>query len=289
MRIVVIGGGGQLGHDLLKTFGREDVVSLTHEDVEISDYWSTFKTVKHFLPEIIINLAAYNKVDLAEEEVEFAFKTNAFGVRNLALIAKELNVPLIHLSTDYVFDGKKQEPYEEDDPPNPLNVYGASKLAGEYLLRSTLSHYTIIRTSGLYGIAGSRAKGGNFVETMIRLACEGKEIKVVNDQVLSPTYTVDLCEKIKEIVAKGGCFGLLHITNQGSCSWFEFAHHIFKFMGLEANLIPIPSSEFKAKAKRPKYSVLKNKKLQEMGIEKLRDWKEALKAYLEERRIRCKM
>lgn len=278
-----------MGQDLVKALKDEDPISLTHQDIEIADYPSSLKVVKHFLPEILINVSAYNRVDLAEEEMELAFRTNAFGTRNLALIAKELGIPIIHISTDYVFDGEKGRPYVEEDLPNPLNVYGASKLAGEYLLRSTAPEYTIIRTSGLYGLAGSKAKGGNFVEAMIRLASQGREIRVVNDQILSPTYTVDLSEKIVEIVKKGKCYGLLHITNQGSCSWFEFAHYIFKFMGVEADLLPISSEEFGAKAKRPRYSVLKNEALERLGIERLRHWKEALKAYLEERRRRCRM
>lgn len=289
MRVAVVGAGGQLGRDLVKALKGEDVISLTHQDIEISDYQSSLGIMRHFSPEIIINTSAYNKVDLAEDEMEIAFRTNAFGVRNLALISKELRIPLIHISTDYVFDGEKGEPYLEDDPPNPLNLYGVSKLTGEYLLRSTTKEYSIIRTSGLYGLGGSKGKGGNFVETMIRLASEGKEIRVVNDQVLSPTYTVDLSKKIVELIKMGGSFGILHITNQGSCSWYEFAYHIFKFMGIEANLIPISSKEFGARAERPRYSVLKNSALERLGIERLRDWKEALRSYLDERRARCRM
>jgi len=195
---------------------------------------------------------------------------------------------LVHISTNYVFDGQKREPYTEDDPPNPLSVYGASKLTGEYFARNICPKHFVIRTSGLYGVAGSRAKGGNFVETMIRLAKERKPIRVVTDQVLTPTYTRDLAEKIKELL-QTEAYGLYHITNSGQCSWYEFAAKIFELLGGKPDFGPTTSAEFGAKAKRPAYSVLAHERLKQLGLDDLRLWPEALEAYLEEkgyRRIR---
>jgi dTDP-4-dehydrorhamnose reductase len=183
------------------------------------------------------------------------------------------------MSTDYVFRGEKKDPYVEDDLLRPLNVYGVSKLAGEYFVQNICQKYFIVRTSGLYGLAGSRGKRGNFVELMLRLAQEGKEIRVVDDQVLTPTYTMDLARKIKELIAMEQ-FGLYHITNNGQCSWYEFAKEIFEASHLQANLHKTTTREFGARARRPDYSVLRNRALEKIGMDDLRTWKEALRAYL---------
>jgi dTDP-4-dehydrorhamnose reductase len=186
------------------------------------------------------------------------------------------------MSTDYVFGGEKRAPYTEDDAPNPLNVYGVSKLAGEYFVRALCPKHFIVRTSGLYGVAGSSGKGGNFVETMIRLAKEGKPIRVVTDQVLTPTYTRDLAHKIKELL-QTEAYGVYHITNSGQCSWYEFAAKIFELLSLKPDFGPTTSAEFGAKAKRPAYSVLAHGRLAQLGLDDLRSWPEALAAYLEEK------
>ena len=294
MRIVVIGSDGQLGSDLMRVLEGKHAIGLSHQNIEITDFLGSQKMLEEYSPDIIINTAAYNKVDDAEDEPELAFQVNAFGPRNLALIARELGATLVHISTDYVFNGAKTNPYFEWDLANPLSVYGASKLAGENLVKIALREhpYFIIRTSGLYGQAGSKAKRGNFVETILRLAEKRDKIfEVVNDQILTPTYTLDLAEKIVELIMadktnKKNFYntyqGICHITNNGSCSWYEFAKKIFELAGLEMRVVPISSKQFGAKAKRPGYSVLNNVYLRILDLKSMRPWQEALRAYLEE-------
>jgi len=282
MRLLVIGASGQLGTDLVKVMDDWDLVPITHADLDICDFVYTRKVIEEKKPDVVINTAAFNRVDDCEEEVSKAFWVNAFAVRNLAQVCADLDCILVHISTDYVFDGRKKEPYTEEDPPNPLSVYGASKLTGEYFVRNICPKHFVIRTSGLYGVAGSRAKGGNFVETMIRLAREGKPIRVVNDQVLTPTYTKDLAQKITEL-SQTEAYGLYHITNSGQCSWYEFASKIFELVGVKPDFRPTTTAEFGAKAKRPAYSVLAHEGLMRLGLGDLRPWQEALAAYLIEK------
>ena len=279
--MAIVGAGGQLGTDLVRVMQDWHVIPLTHADLDICDFVYTRKVLEDAKPDIVINTAAFNRVDDCEVEVSKAFWVNAFAVRNLAQICADLGCVFVHISTNYVFDGKKREPYTEDDPPNPLSVYGASKLTGECFARNICPKHFVIRTSGLYGVAGSRAKGGNFVETMIRLAKEGKPIRVVNDQVLTPTYTKDLAEKIKELV-QTEAYGLYHITNSGECSWYEFAAKIFEFLGLKPDFGPTTTAEYGARARRPAYSVLAQKKLKHLGLGDMRSWSEALAEYLRE-------
>jgi dTDP-4-dehydrorhamnose reductase len=278
----VLGATGQLGTDLLKTLIDWDLIPLSHSDLDVCDFIYTRKVLSDARPNIVINTVAFTRVDDCEEEVSKAFWVNAFAVRNLAEVCADLNCMLMHISTDYVFGGEKRTPYTEDDTPNPLNVYGVSKLAGEYFVRNICPKHFIIRTSGLYGVAGSSGKGGNFVETMIRLAKERKPIRVVTDQVLTPTYTRDLAEKIKELLTTEA-YGLYHITNSGHCSWYEFAAKIFVLLGLKPDFGPTTSAEFGAKAKRPAYSVLAHERLKRLGLDDLRPWPEALEAYLKEK------
>ena len=280
-RVVIIGANGQLGTDLVKVMQDWHIIPLTHADLDICDFVYTRKVLENAKPDIVINTAAFNRVDDCEEEVSKAFWVNAFAVRNLAQICADLDCVFVHISTNYVFDGQKREPYTEDDLPNPLSVYGASKLTGEYFARNICPRHFVIRTAGLYGVAGSRAKGGNFVETMIRLAKEGKPIRVVNDQVLTPTYTKDLAEKIKELV-QTEAYGLYHITNSGECSWYEFAAKVFEFLGLKPNFGPTTTVEYGARARRPAYSVLAQEKLKRLGLSDMRTWPEALAEYLRE-------
>jgi dTDP-4-dehydrorhamnose reductase len=281
-RIVVLGATGQLGTDLLKTLIDWDLIPLSHSDLDVCDFIYTRKVLSDARPDIVINTVAFTRVDDCEEEVSKAFWVNAFAVRNLAEVCADLDCTLMHISTDYVFGGEKRTPYTEDDTPNPLNVYGVSKLAGEYFVRNICPKHFIIRTSGLYGVAGSSGKGGNFVETMIRLAKERKPIRVVTDQVLTPTYTRDLAEKIKELL-QTGAYGLYHITNSGHCSWYEFAAKIFELLGLKPDFGPTTSVGFGAKARRPAYSVLAHERLKRLGLDDLRPWPEALEAYLKEK------
>ncbi|MCC7354843.1 MAG: dTDP-4-dehydrorhamnose reductase, partial [Anaerolineae bacterium] len=200
MRVLLIGAGGQLGSDLVKALAHEDLVALTHSDIEVCDPASVRVALQTHTPQVVINTAAFHRVDDCEREPERAFAVNVHGARNLALACKEQGCALLHMSTDYVFDGRKGSAYDESDVPCPINAYGISKLAGEFFIRYLLDRYYIVRTSGLYGVAGSSGKGGNFVELMLRLAREGKEIKVVNDQTLTPTYTVDLAQALAQLI-----------------------------------------------------------------------------------------
>jgi len=281
-RVAVIGANGQLGADLVQVFADWDLVPLTHADIEICDFVHTREVLGRIKPDVVINTAAFVRVDDCEDEVSKAFWVNAFAVRNLAQVCADLDCMLVHISTDYVFDGKKREPYTEEDLPNPINVYGVSKLAGEHFVQAICEKHLIIRTSGLYGQAGSNGKGGNFVETMIRLAEAGKPIRVVDDQVLAPTHTRDVAGKIRELV-ESSAEGLWHAANAGQCSWYEFAQAIFEELGMKVALEPTTSAAFGAKARRPAYSVLAQERLKQLGPSDLRSWAEALKAFLDER------
>lgn len=282
MRVMLTGAHGQLGSDLAKEMADEKLVPLGHQDVEVCDYESVQAAMDRHRPEVVINTAAYHKVDECERNVEKSFAVNAFGVRNVALACRKHEAILLHMSTDYVFDGRKGEPYLETDAPNPINVYGISKLAGEYFVCYLLDRYFIVRSSGLYGVAGSSGKGGNFVELMLRLAREGKDIRVVHDQRLTPTHTVDLARKIHELIATEH-YGLYHVTNSGHCSWYEFAQAIFEKTGLSPNVQPTTTEAFGAVANRPRHSVLARNALSKIGLDDLRTWNRALDAYLEAR------
>lgn len=290
MRIILIGADGQLGSDLVKEIPPGELFPLTEEDMDIANRDLTLKVLKGYSPDVVINTAAYNDVDGCEDNELKAFEINARGAKNVALACKSCGAMMVHFSTDYVFDGRKKEPYLESDVPNPLSTYGLSKRAGEHYVQTLLdpNKYLLIRTSGLFGTAGCKGKGRkNFVEAMLNLSEKKEEIKVLNDQILSPTYTADLAKKVKELILAnreglGNC-GLYHITNNGQCSWFEFARKIFELSGVEVNLKPIGTEEFGARAKRPPYSVLRNYRLEGQGHDDLRPWPEALKAYLEER------
>jgi dTDP-4-dehydrorhamnose reductase len=282
MTTLLIGSNGQLGTELRQAFNDHDLVPLTHADCELTDPAQVRDTFRKYRPGLILNTAAYHRVDECEDEAERAFAVNAIAVRDLAIAAKEIGAILVHFSTDYVFDGRQRRPYREGDPPGPLSVYATSKLAGEHFVRAVLDRYFLVRTCGLYGIAGSRDKGGNFIETILRLASEGKEIRVVDDQVLTPTSAKELAWKVKQVVDTGQ-YGLYHITNNGACSWYGFARAIFEIAGLAPSLRATTSAAFGARANRPAYSVLDNANLRQIGLEDLRDWRGALKEYLEER------
>ena len=281
MKIVVIGANGQVGNNLLKVLSAEnEVIPLTHEDMDITDLNKTRETLLRIKPESVINTAAYHKTDECEENPEKSFLVNSIAVRNLALTCKEMGSSLVHFSTDYVFDGRKNEPYTEDDPPNPINVYGVSKLAGEIFVRNTLEEHYIIRPSGIFGKAKKVGKE-NFITKMLRLARERGRLRDVDDQIFSPTYARDLAEKIAELI-KTGKYGTYHITNSGHCSWYELAKTAFELAKVDVELRPVKSHEFPTKAKRPPYSVLENRNLKRIGLTPLRHWKEALKDYLRE-------
>jgi dTDP-4-dehydrorhamnose reductase len=285
MKIALIGANGQLGSDLVKMLRpAHDLIPLTHADVEITDRASVDAMMQAHRPDLVMNMAAFHKVDACEEQIEPAFAVNTYGVRNLALTCRAHGAALLHMSSDYVFGGDKTRatPYVETDSPAPINVYGIAKLAGEHFVRYLMDRHFILRVTGLYGVAGSSGKGGNFVELMLRLAKEGKSIRVVDDQRMTPTYTVDLARQIAALIETEH-YGLYHATNQGSSTWYEFAAEIFRRSGLTPSLGKAKTGDFGEKATRPAYSVLENKALQAIGLDRMRPWQEALAAYLEER------
>jgi dTDP-4-dehydrorhamnose reductase len=282
MRIAILGSQGQLGRDLVPRLVGE-VIPLTRTDIDLAKPETIGPKLRELRPDVIVNCAAYNLVDKAEDDPDAAFQTNAWGVRELAQVAAELGSMLVHFSTDYVFglDSQRTTPWPESATPGPVSQYGQSKLAGESFVRSICPRHLVIRTCGLYGVWGSGGKGGNFIETMLRLAGQGKPLKVVNDQRCTPTYTADLAERAAEWIAAGEQ-GLIHMTSAGDCTWYELAKETFRQAGITVDLSPITSAEFGAKARRPAYSVLANERLVVAG-KPLRDWREALAAYLIER------
>lgn len=287
-KIAIIGANGQLGNDLQKVLSKENgytVFPLIHVDIEISDPESIKNSLNNINPDIVINAAAYNNVDESESNPQKAFLVNGLANKYLAEYCKKTNSVLVYISSDYVFgaDEKRNTPYIESDCPGPINAYGISKLAGEYFVFSTCKKYFVIRTSGLFGVADSSGKGGNFITTMLQLAKEKKEISVVNDQIISPTYTGDLAKQVV-ILLRTNNYGLYHAASEGQCSWYEFSKEIFRLMGIPATLEAVTTDIFNAKAKRPAYSVLENEKLKKIGIHNMQDWHISLKEYLKEKR-----
>ncbi|MBA4066499.1 MAG: dTDP-4-dehydrorhamnose reductase [Isosphaera sp.] len=286
MRIAVLGAAGQLGRDLAPRLPGE-VVPLSRADLDLARPETVAPALAAARPDVFVNCAAYNFVDKAEAEPEAAAAANAWGVRLLARACADSGVRLVHFSTDYVFglDAARTAPLTEDDPPGPLSVYGVSKLAGEYAARAASPGHLVVRTCGLYGRWGSGGKGGNFVETMLRVAGQGKPLRVVVDQRCTPSYTVDVAEAAAGLI-RAGASGLYHVTNAGSCSWFEFASEIFRLAGLKPDLGTVTSAERKDPARRPPFSVLSNAKLVAAGVPSPRPWPEALAAYLAERSVK---
>ncbi len=280
MLVGIIGGSGQLGNDLLSLLNRgvEGIdlgrVAYGSDDVNICDLEAIDKFVSVFRPDVLISTAAYNRVDDCEWDQARAFEVNALGTRYLADVCAKYNACLVWFSTDFVFDGKRTTPFMEDDPVAPLSLYGCSKAAGEMLIRATLDRHVIIRTSSLYGVAGSRGKGGNFVKSILAKLSQGDSPAVVDDLIMSPTYTKDLAAEVVDIIQSGET-GTFHAANSGSCSWYEFACEIAKQSG-HSN-VPIyrqPATNTGA-ARRPAYSALSSSRRPA-----LRSWEEALAEYL---------
>jgi dTDP-4-dehydrorhamnose reductase len=282
MNIAVIGGNGQLGCDVVNAFAAsgDRVDSLSHAEIEIDKLDSVRSCLEKCNPAIVVNTAAMHHVENCEREPANAYAVNATGIRNLATVTRELGATLIHVSTDYVFDGKKNMPYVEDDLPVPLNVYGNSKLAGEYYARTLNPRHFVLRTSALYGKHPCRAKGGrNFVDLMLELARTRGRVRVVNDEFVSPTSTAELAA---QIVSLGRCdeYGLYHATAEASCSWYEFAREIFSLADVEVKLEMAAPGEFPAKTPRPPYSVLENRGLKRIGLNRFESWQIGLRHYL---------
>lgn len=281
-KVVLLGAKGQLATDVYRVLRCRGAycLPLSHQDLDVCQYHKVVETLRGIRPDTVINTAAFHNVEACEAAPERAFAVNALAVRNLAQVCEDIGARLVHISTDYVFGGDQRSPYREEAPPNPLNVYGVSKAAGEYFVRNLCGRHLIIRTSGLYGVAGASSKGGNFVETMRRLGREKGTVTVVTDQILSPTYTADLAEKIIELVC-AEAQGVFHVTNSGQCSWYEFAKAIFELWDPSVDVKPTTTKDFGSRVARPSYSVLGNFRLQEFGLGVLRPWREALAAYLE--------
>ena len=282
MKVAVIGANGQLGCDVCAAFSAagHEVIPLNHDTVDIVDYASTSAQFDRTKPDLIVNTAAMHNVEACEAAPAKSFEVNGLGARNLSLAADALGAVLLHVSTDYVFDGSKQAPYVESDCPTPLNVYGNTKLAGEYFVRTLARKHFVVRVSGLYGANPCRAKGGdNFVRLMLRLSRERDEIRVVDDEVLTPTYTRDVAAQFVAL-ARLDRYGLYHVTAQGGCSWHRFAARIFDLSGSKVKLSVARSDEFPKKVPRPKYSVLENAALKAAGADLMPDWEDGLKRYM---------
>jgi len=282
MKVAIVGAEGQLGADVCDEFRKnsDEVHPLSHGDVEVADLEQVKRTLTAVEPEVIVNTAAFHNVEQCEQDPAKSFAINALGARNLALVANNLGAILMHVSTDYVFDGSMDRPYEEQDVPRPLNVYGNSKLAGECFVRSTTGRHFVLRTSALYGKHPCRAKGGlNFVELMLKLAREREELRVVGSEVVTPTSTAELARQIVKL-SRCDAFGLYHTTAEGSCSWYEFAREIFMLTDTKIRLNMAAPNEFPSKVLRPTYSVLENRGLKTIGQNLFRDWQEGLREYL---------
>jgi dTDP-4-dehydrorhamnose reductase len=285
VRYVLIGAAGQLGHDLVRTFDLPGaLIPLVRADLDLLDRNALERVLGELRPTHVVNTAAYNLVDRAEDDPAPAFALNAEAVGALADVCQALGATLAHFSTDYVFDGRRATPYDEDDAPAPLSAYGRSKLEGERQALARCRTTFVFRVCGLYGVARSAGKGGtNFVETMLRLAREGQPIRVVSDQVLTPSYTRDLAPKVWRVLARGAP-GVYHLTNAGQTSWFDFAREIFRLSGLTPSLTAVTAAQYgAARARRPAYSVLAHRRLAAAGEDDLRPWPDALAAYLRER------
>jgi dTDP-4-dehydrorhamnose reductase len=259
----------------------DDVLPFTHTQLDVCSEERVLAVVARAKPDVVLNTAAFHKVEECEKKPALAFEVNGTAAMALALACKRSNAVLVHFSTDYVFDGKKNAAYEETDLPAPLNVYGASKVSGEHLIACNTDRYFVIRTCGLYGIAGSSGKGGNFVENMLKKAIAGDAIRVVADQVLTPTYTVDLAEVTRSLIMTGA-FGLYHLSSEGQCSWYEFTRRIFECAGITAQLTAVKTADFPNPVKRPSYSVLSKTKLGGLRLS-IPSWQDALLRYLQER------
>jgi len=280
-RAVVFGSLGQLGVELVRDLRSRgyQVHRFDKPELDITDRAVVEQRLASLDPAVVFNAAAYNQVDVAEEEPEAALAVNALAVRNIALGCRQTGALLVHYSTDYVFDGSAGRPYTEEDPPHPLGAYGVSKLAGELYAQAYLDRSIIIRTSGVFGPGGLHTARGNFIELMLRLAGQGAPIRVVEDHVASPTYAPALAARSIDLVEKGAT-GLFHIGGGTPISWFDWARMIFRAAGLDPELRPTNEREFRTAARRPKYSALSNAKIERLGLQPMPPLEEALRSYL---------
>jgi len=284
MKTAIVGAGGQLGRAFTTLLG-DRALGLLRSDLDLTGPAELLRKLAALSPGRVINCSAYNLVDKAEAEPEAAFAVNAWGVRSLAIACRELSIPLVHFSTDYVFgrDGDRQTPFGEADAPGPVSAYGLSKLTGECWALQTSDANLAIRTCGLYGLRGAGGKGGNFVDTMLRVAGEGKPLRVVADQRCTPSFVADVARATLQLIDRNES-GLFHLTNSGDCSWYEFAGAIFAAADMSPSLTAISSAEYPTAARRPRYSVLSNARAIAAGVAPLRDWREAVAEYVAKKR-----
>ena len=277
MKFLVTGAGGQLGLELIKQLKNTEhsYQGVGHKEMDITRYDECEKVIDEYRPDVVVNCAAHTKVDLCETDIENAYRINAIGPKNLAMLSKKMDFKLVHISTDYVFDGEKEIPRREDDETHPVSIYGKSKLYGEEMVRQFAENYFIIRTAWLYG------DGNNFVRTMLKLSKDHKELNVVNDQIGNPTYTKDLALAVRNL-SETEYYGTYHGTCNGSCSWNTFAKKIFELMNIRITVNEVDSSAFVRPAKRPAFSKLDNFMLRLYDLDTFRNWEEALEDYLKE-------
>ncbi|MGE7636047.1 dTDP-4-dehydrorhamnose reductase [Bacillus paramycoides] len=280
-KILLLGANGQLGTDIcfvFSSFPQYKIIKVYRRDLDVekNDIHSFLSQIEF---DIIINCTSYHKTDECEDFPAKSLVINSLAIGEIAKYCREHDKVLFHFTTDYLFDGKKSQPYRETDTPNPLNVYGISKLTGEHFIKNHLDKYFIFRVSSLFGKAGASGKGGNFVETMIQLGKQGSTIKVVNDQVMSPTHTLEIARAVFAFIDQDiQEYGVYHCSGEGECSWYDFAKEIFDQLNMEIDLVPVSHSNYPAKAKRPSYSVLDNVKINE--IYQMVNWKSSLTEYL---------
>lgn len=277
MKVLVTGANGQLGYDVVKELQKQNIecYGATRKDFDLIDFEVTEKFIVNYMPDVVIHCAAYTAVDKSEDEQGLCYLVNASATENIAEICKKINAKMLYISTDYVFDGTKEGAYEVDDIPNPINVYGKTKLLGEQAVQRILDKYFIVRISWVFG-----EHGNNFVKTMLKLGKERKELNVVADQYGSPTYTVDLAALLVEMI-KTDKYGIYHATNEGVCTWAEFAEEIFKIAKLDVKVNHITTAEYPTKAKRPLNSRLSKNSLKINSLKQLNNWQNVVKYFIE--------
>ena len=276
MKVLVTGVRGQLGYDVVRELKKRQIeaVGVDVEEMDITDPAQTETVIREAAPDAVIHCAAYTAVDAAEDNEELCREVNARGTENVARICGEMNIKMMYISTDYVFDGKGTRPWEPDDPRDPLNVYGQTKYEGELAVEKYVKKFFTVRIAWVFGVNGK-----NFIKTMLNLGKTHDKLTVVNDQTGSPTYTYDLSRLLVDMIETDK-YGRYHATNEGLCTWYEFAVEIFRQAGISVNVVPVTSEEFQAKAKRPHNSRLNKDKLDEMGFKRLPSWQDALSRYL---------
>lgn len=278
MRVLVTGVKGQLGHDVMNELAKRgyEGIGVDVEEMDITDAAAVERVMREACADKVVHCAAWTAVDAAEDQVDLCRKVNALGTENIAKMCRELDLPMIYLSTDYVFDGEGTRPWEPDDERHPLNVYGQTKYEGELAVEKYLEKYFIVRIAWVFGV-----NGRNFIKTMLKLSETHDTLTVVDDQVGSPTYTYDLARLLVDMLETEK-YGRYHATNEGLCSWYEFAQEIFRQAGKNVTVLPVSSEEYPAKAKRPHNSRMNKDKLEDMGFERLPSWQDALSRYLKE-------